>query len=86
VSTLWSSIHCTDRTLRPLKVEASTTMTASHSSFIEVPSTVYSITQSAISPCDHEEADTRLFLHALHCAQSGYRKVLIRSVDTDVVV
>jgi len=38
-STLWSSIHCTDRTLRPLKVEASTTMTASHSSFIEVPST-----------------------------------------------
>jgi len=33
------SIHCTDRTLRPLKVEASTTMTASHSLFIEVPST-----------------------------------------------
>jgi len=24
VSTLWSSIHCTDRTLRPLKVEALT--------------------------------------------------------------
>jgi len=39
VSTLWSSIHCTDRALHPLNVEASTTMTASHSSFIEVPST-----------------------------------------------
>ena len=34
-----SSIHCTDQTFRPLKVEASTTMTASHSSFIEVSST-----------------------------------------------
>jgi len=44
------------------------------------------VTQSALAPCDHEEADTRLFLHALHCAQSGHRKVLIRSVDTDVVV
>ena len=43
VSTLWSSIHCTDRTLCPLKVEASTTMTASHSSFIEVPSTVSTV-------------------------------------------
>jgi len=40
----------------------------------------------ALAPCDHEEADTRLFLHALHCAQSGHRKVLIRSVQTDVVV
>ena len=39
MSTLWSSIHCADWTLRPLKVEASTTMTASHSSFTEVPST-----------------------------------------------
>ena len=25
-------------------------------------------------------------MHALHCAQSGHRKVLIISVDTDVVV
>jgi len=31
--------HCTDRTFCPLKVEASTTMTTSHSSFIEVLST-----------------------------------------------
>ena len=25
-------------------------------------------------------------MHALHCAQSGHRKILIRSVDTDIVV
>lgn len=39
-----------------------------------------------LSPCDHEEADTRLILHALHCSQKGHRRVFIRSVDTDVVV
>lgn len=36
--------------------------------------------------CSHEEADTRLVLHAYHASQSGYRKILLRTVDTDVVV
>lgn len=36
--------------------------------------------------CSHEEADTRLVLHAYHASQFGYRKILIRTVDTDVVV
>ena len=49
MSTLLSSIHCTDRTLHPLKVEASTTVTASHSSFIEVPSTSL---QVCVCVCD----------------------------------
>lgn len=40
----------------------------------------------AMAPSDHEEADTRLILHALHCAQCGHKRVMIRSVDTDVVV
>ena len=39
-----------------------------------------------ISPCTHEEADTRLLLHAADCARQGLKKVLIRTVDTDVVV
>ena len=34
----------------------------------------------------HEEADTRLLLHAHHASQCGYRKILIRTVDTDVLV
>ena len=36
--------------------------------------------------CSNEEADTRLMLHAYHASQSGYRKILIRTVDTDIVV
>ena len=34
----------------------------------------------------HEEADTRLFLHALHAAESGYKAVVICAEDTDVLV
>ena len=39
-----------------------------------------------IAPCNHEEADTRLILHALHCTKHGNRRILIRSVITGVVV
>ena len=34
----------------------------------------------------HEEADTRLLLHALHAAESGYKSVIITADDTDVLV
>ena len=37
-------------------------------------------------PCNHEEADTRIVIHVLHALQSGCTSVLIRTVDTDVVV
>ena len=36
--------------------------------------------------CQHEEADTRLFLHAKHAADHGHSNILIRSSDTDVEV
>ena len=36
--------------------------------------------------CNHEEADTRMFFHALKCAQSGHRSIVIKSSDTDVEV
>ncbi len=39
-----------------------------------------------ISPCSHDEADTRIILHAAHCVQCSHRNVLIRTVDTDIVV
>ncbi len=35
--------------------------------------------------CDHEEADTRMLVHANHASQF-YRKILIKSPDTDVFV
>ena len=39
-----------------------------------------------ISPCTHEEADTRLILHASDCARQGIDNIILRTVDTDVVV
>lgn len=35
---------------------------------------------------DHEEADTRIVLHVKDSLQRGANKILIRTVDTDVVV
>lgn len=53
---------------------------------IHVHASKDSVIGTDIAPCNHEEADTRLILHALHCSKQGYRKILIRTVDTDVVV
>ena len=39
----------------------------------------------SLSPCSHEEADSRMLLHANHAALNGHLKILIRTVDTDVV-
>ena len=40
---------------------------------------------SALQPCNHEEADTHLLLHAFDASKSGF-KWLIVAVDTDVAV
>lgn len=42
--------------------------------------------KTMLSPCSHEEADTRLILHAADAARNGIKRVLIKTVDTDVVV
>ena len=39
-----------------------------------------------LAPCSHEEADTRMMVHVAHAAQHGHHKILVRTVDTDVVV
>ena len=39
-----------------------------------------------LAPCSHEEADSRMLLHASHAANHGHHKILIKTVDTDVVV
>lgn len=36
--------------------------------------------------CTHEEADTRLLLHAYHAAESGYKSVTLFVEDTDVMI
>ena len=40
---------------------------------------------AALNPCVHEEADTRMLLHVAHVARDGHSKILIWTVDTDVV-
>lgn len=39
-----------------------------------------------LQPCSHEEADTRILLHVKDAMNSGFKDVMIRTVDTDVVV
>ena len=46
----------------------------------------YITNTESLVPCTHEEADTQIILHTAHCAQQGYKRISIRTVDTDVVV
>ena len=41
---------------------------------------------SRLSPYNHEEAEIRMILHVADVIQEGYMKMLLRTVDTDVVV
>ena len=43
-------------------------------------------TEERLSPCTHEEADTRMLLHAADGVTQGMKKITIKTVDTDVVV
>jgi len=38
---------------------------------------------TGLAPCTHQEADSRMMLHAAH---AGHSKITIRTVDTDVVI
>ena len=41
---------------------------------------------TALAPSNHEEADTCMVLHPAAAMKCGHRKILIRTVNTDVVV
>jgi len=41
---------------------------------------------SHLAPCDHEEVDTRMILHIADAVNKGFKKILLHTVDTDVVV
>lgn len=41
---------------------------------------------SLLSPSNREEADARVFLHAKRISANTFRKVVIKTVDTDVLV
>jgi len=42
--------------------------------------------EHALGQCKHEEADTRIVVHVRHALERGAESVLVRTVDTDVVV
>src|SRR5688572_820283 len=41
---------------------------------------------TGLTPCTEEEADTRIFLHVSDAAKHGYRKVMIGTVDSELLV
>ncbi|KAG7155211.1 hypothetical protein Hamer_G025546 [Homarus americanus] len=47
---------------------------------------IWDVDISGLAPFTHEEADTRLLLHLEDAVKKGHNKVLIYTVDTDVVV
>ncbi|XP_034030967.1 uncharacterized protein LOC117514556 [Thalassophryne amazonica] len=44
------------------------------------------ISLESLSPCNHEEADTRIFTHALDAAKQKAKSVLVKASDTDILV
>ena len=44
------------------------------------------IDEAGMTPCNHEEADTRIFVHVKYASVNCMKKILIRTVDTDVFV
>jgi hypothetical protein len=44
------------------------------------------IDKEGLAPCNHEEADTRMLVHAKHASKNSLKKIMIRTFDTDVVV
>lgn len=44
------------------------------------------VASSSISRCNHEEANTKMFLHVIDITLQGHSKIIIQTVDTDVLV
>ena len=41
---------------------------------------------SALQPCNHSEADTRIILHLAHASSQGHIKAFVHTVDSDIIV
>ena len=46
----------------------------------------HTISIEGVSPCSHEEAETQIFVHAMHAAQEGSESLLVKASDTDILV
>lgn len=54
--------------------------------FLLIGEQVISIPEVHLNPCNHEEADTRIVIHVQDAVQRGATNILVRTVDTDVVI
>ena len=45
-----------------------------------------SISLEGLTHCNHEKADTRVFLHSKHAAADGNKSIMIKASATDVLV
>ena len=45
----------------------------------------HTIRLEGMSPCSHDEADTRIIVHARHAAQEGCKSLLVKASDTDIL-
>ncbi|KAL9954824.1 hypothetical protein ACROYT_G042404 [Oculina patagonica] len=52
----------------------------------QILSTLPRTDNSSLAPCTQEEADTRMLLHVQDAVNQGHKKILLRTVDTDVLV
>lgn len=52
----------------------------------EIVSSLSDHSSGLLQLCSYEEANTRMLLHEADLVHAGYRKILLRTVDTDVVV
>ena len=39
-----------------------------------------------MADCNHGEADTRVVVHILHALEQGIKTIVVRTVDTDVII
>lgn len=46
----------------------------------------HAVTMDGLTPCSHEEADMRIFLHARNATEAGSKLLMVKANDTDVLV
>ena len=48
----------------------------------------HTISLEGVPPCSHEEADTRIFVHARHASQHGSETLLVKAsvTESDIIV
>ncbi len=50
------------------------------------PLSNHTISLEGVSPCSHEGANTRIFVHARHAAQEGSESLLVKASIRDILV